>query len=419
MPPVAQFTLGQKPAEQKPNTMPPVAQFTLPPQPVQAPKPPMSTGDKIKSLFTGFTKGVGDDVVSAARTGETIANQTAGRVVNKVLGNGFTPMTPQQQGDRPTVAGSPSAAKTDALLKSDNNYEKAGKVAEFGASMLIPGKAGTDLVESNRLANVGRDALRIAGEKATQKTGEALLRFGSVGKKVVNGAKAIEHLVRDRALKVGDDAKTAASNADVLRKEIGTAADSLITRIKNSAASKLVKAKDLRGMLKEAITETSDSSFSRPGLTQQHYDKFLSFLPKGQIYVHDILQARKDYDAWVAADRGERALDPATHNALSNSVQAIRHAANNLVERMSPEQHVKDSLKYQTALYKVLQNVSKKGAKAINDAEHLANMPGWAGRMARNPVKTKIAEGAGILAAGQVANSLGFHPVKGLIDLIR
>ncbi len=405
MPPIAQFKLpqqGDTPVPEKKSGMPPVAQFALPSQPSQAPQAPKA-GGPIGSLFSGFAKEVGSQVVSAARDGESLANQTAGRVVNKVLGNGFTPLTPEQQGDSPSVAGSPLAQKTDNALAATDNYERAGKVAAFGASMLIPGKLGADIVESRRLANVGRDALNIAGEKATQKVGEGLIKLGGPAKRVVNGAKAIEHMVRDKVLKVGDDAKTAVANGSALNAEIVKSAESLVERLRSMPVTKIATPQHLEALLKKAQAEASDSMHNIPERTKQVFDKFVSFLPKGKdITAEDILQARKDTDAWLALDRGEKALDAATHNAASNSIQAIRHAANDLIKKLAPGQGVKKALKYQSALYKVLENVSAKGAKAVNEAERLANMPGIKGVMARHPHLTRAAEIAGGSALGLV-----------------
>ncbi len=267
-PQVVQFTLppiGSKAAPrqdpQQPNGMPPVAQFSLPPLPVQPPAPPMSTGDKVASFASGFTKGAVGDVVSASRFGQGFANQTAGRLINGFSGNGFKPFQQSQEETQ-------SRASTDKMLESKDNYETAGKVGEFGASMLLPAAIGKDAMLAYKVAKVPADALAIAGEKMTPLITKSMIKAGGVKQAVVNGAKAIEDLVEKGLLKNKDDAKTVLNNAATLRSEIGRHADNLVARLKSMPITKIATPKDISSMLKEAGTEAADSLHNIPEKTK-------------------------------------------------------------------------------------------------------------------------------------------------------
>lgn len=290
-------------------------------------------------------------------------------------------------------------------LKSRNAYQTGGKVAEFGASLLIPGKGAKTVIDSRRLAQASSKALEIAGEKMTPNVAKGLLKSGDVAPDVKKGATAITDLVKKGVLKVGDDAKTATSNANALRTEIGNKATDLIKRLRSMPNTPIAQPEDLTNMLVKANAEAADSLSHSPEKTKQIFDKFVSYLPKGKdIDAADILDARKQLDAWIQADKGGKVFDPTVENAVSSALRAIRHGANDLADKLAPDQAVKDALEYQTSLYRVLENIAAKGAKGVQEADQIAKMKGLKGFQARRPLLSGALKYTGIGLLG----SLGF-----------
>jgi hypothetical protein len=82
----------------------------------------------------------------------------------------------------------------------------------------------------------------------------------------------------------------------------------------------------------------------------------------------NLLQVRKDFDAWVEAQKGSAVFDPAKESALSVSTRSIRRAINNFLDEKAPNAGVKDSLRKQSALYDAMDNIAPKAAKEADSA---------------------------------------------------
>lgn len=84
--------------------------------------------------------------------------------------------------------------------------------------------------------------------------------------------------------------------------------------------------------------------------------------PKG------ILDARKELDAWIKSQKGDKAFDPIMENALSVAVRSVRQSLNNTVSNSIPSARVKASLKRQNILFEAIDNIAPKAAKETNNA---------------------------------------------------
>ena len=110
--------------------------------------------------------------------------------------------------------------------------------------------------------------------------------------------------------------------------------------------------------------------------------------------VSGLLQARKDFDAWVKSQKGKGVFDPSRDSAVTTAIQNVRQTVNNLVDQKVPDAGVKASLQKQSNLYRAMDNIESKGA---------SEAPNMVSRAAQKvgdllPVKGAIAKGA--LAAG-------------------
>ena len=82
----------------------------------------------------------------------------------------------------------------------------------------------------------------------------------------------------------------------------------------------------------------------------------------------NLLQVRKDFDAWVESQKGGTAFDPVKENAFSVANREIRRTVNTFLDDKAPSVGVKTSLKKQSALYDALDNIKPKAAYEADTA---------------------------------------------------
>lgn len=80
-----------------------------------------------------------------------------------------------------------------------------------------------------------------------------------------------------------------------------------------------------------------------------------------------LLQARKDFDAWVKKQK-PKVFDAKSENAFTIANREIRDTLTDLLEKKAPEAGVRASLKKQTGLYTALDNIAPKAAMESNYA---------------------------------------------------
>lgn len=81
-----------------------------------------------------------------------------------------------------------------------------------------------------------------------------------------------------------------------------------------------------------------------------------------------ILQARKDFDATINAQRGSKAFNPALESPISTAVQQVRQGINGMIAQAVPTAEVQTSLAKQSALYRAMDNIAPKAAAEGNNS---------------------------------------------------
>lgn len=386
---------------------------------------PTSLGGQLAEVGKGFAKGVASDVLGVAQMGNTVANQTAGRVVNAIQGNGLTPLNTQQQAQgigALGVSGSPVAQAAQQNLASTNTYQTGGKIAETAASLLLPGGAGVKAVKDAAYAEkVPEIAKTLAAPKQTMGTVAKLLSSLGPNKLAERDAAAIEPLVKNKVLKLGNSAAVVKRNVTNVGKEIVGTAKGLMDRLEGMDVQPTANIEELNSVLGRQVS-TIEKELP-PGQQQTAketaqwlWNKFINNLPKGkqEFNAAEILKARQETDAEISAVKGDKIFDPATENGYSVALRALRQGANDLVASKAPDQGVAEALQHQTSLYNVLDNLAAKGAGAVKKAGELAEMPGIKGVIARHPFVSSALGTAGtagltVLGGGSVAKLLGYH----------
>ncbi len=81
----------------------------------------------------------------------------------------------------------------------------------------------------------------------------------------------------------------------------------------------------------------------------------------GTLTASGLLQARKDFDAMIKAQKGGKMFDPVLDSPTSIAVQNMRQGVNNLIESKMPDAGFKESLRKQSNLYRAMDNIETKG----------------------------------------------------------
>lgn len=326
-----------------------------------------TVGGAAANFGVGVAKELGSAFQGLGQLGEGVLRQTAGRLVSATQGKGLVP-TPKEQlmySDE-----SPSGSRMREAFTPQGVAQKAGYYATKGAELLLPFgayKAVTKAPASAEALSAVAPKLTPSKVREAYQSGRAgvsgLLRRVGIGpdEKTVRAAKASEGLVKAN--------RTAAENSLAVHDEIGREAIKLKSDMRGRDFKLIVQQEDLSGLYQKVMNEISENPTmvgNAAESAKRIFTKFNSFLPKGrEITAEDILDARQKLDVWMKSQRGDKVFDPATENAISISLRAIRQGANDLMASKAPDVAVKESLARQTALYDALENIATKGVSEV------------------------------------------------------
>lgn len=140
-----------------------------------------------QNFAQGFTKGILSTGMGIGTIGQTLLDQTAGRVVSAVSGKGFTPT----KKDTIFTAGTPSAVAARQFLQPKTTAEKLGFGVEQAAEYLLP---ASKAVQIKGPMNILGQFLTNAGVGAAQSGGKLsdTLTAGAIGSAFAVPAVALE-----------------------------------------------------------------------------------------------------------------------------------------------------------------------------------------------------------------------------------
>lgn len=418
MPQVAQFQLptpGQQPQQtqgQLPAGAPAVVQFPLPPS-AQSSGPDSSTisSEFNQSLPLG-TKILQGQQVTPQQGADTASGILKG--VGQIAQSADVLDTMNKMAGQPTL--SQRMGVSDNALQPSNPTQQAASFGTQGLALATPVPEISASVDAAKAAKIPGIAEDIAGVPNTVKNVTKGLMSLKPSAQASTDAKAIEPLVQQGILKAGNSAKVTLKNAEALKTEIGNSAQALESTLKAMEIKPTIQPEELTNIFKGQLASI-DKNVPPSGQTaakqtaQWIWQKFVNNLPKDRdILPEDLLGARKATDAEIESIKGSNVFDPATENGFTTALRSYRQGANNLLETKAPGS--KAALKYQSSLYNVLENVAKKGAGAVKEAEQIANTPGIRGLIARHPIATEIAKyGLGIGTASAVTGAAVLHAI--------
>lgn len=121
-----------------------------------------------------------------------------------------------------------------------------------------------------------------------------------------------------------------------------------------------------------------------------------------------VLQARKDFDRWAEAQKGEKIFGGGLDSPANRAVQEIRRTFNSIVNNAVPDVGVQQSLQRQSHMYSALDNIAAK--RAAQPTNRIAR----AGQKVANAVSLKGAVvGTGAALGGGALAGLGALPLAG------
>lgn len=302
-----------------------------------------------KAAVSGGVKGVLKSLVPKIMSKSTVAKGTG-------VGYGYDVLSNVSEGDTGAEALTPGI----------------GTITGAGAPLIARKFKGTKGVQKVLDDEAMKEASDLVSPTLTKKNVKEGLKKGLVGKssgikgeigmdldlRKQRAAESIKDLLKDGTIKSSD---TVEKKVGVIRAEIADTAEELEQQLKDMDVVPIVQPDELQSLLKktEDIFEESPALVGDAGLSAKRiYNKFVSFIPKGQdVTALDILRARKKLDQWVASEGRTGAFDPKLETAISKGLREIRQGANELLAQKAPNVQVQDMLRKQSSMYDALDGI--------------------------------------------------------------
>lgn len=290
-----------------------------------------------------------------------------------------------------------------------------GDVGLTGGAKLAPGEVSKGLIPKVREARFAKSQDKFFTDlvQPTQTTGQK----GAFTKNIKSGNVKEGGFLKGRtvepdpfqqriieAVKTVPGVKksnTLLQNTNAIHDEIGSVASDLRLALKTQRVNPIVDADDINGLIGQTKAQLAENPLlvgDAEKTGAKILDKFVSLLPKNRdITAIDILDARQGLDNWMQSIKGETVFNPATENAVSISLRAVRQGANTLIDAKAPDVAVKEFLKRQSLLYNAIENIAPKAAKEAG-----TGLLRWfATRPILQKVLTGAAWGSGAILAGK------------------
>lgn len=160
--------------------------------------------------------------------------------------------------------------------------------------------------------------------------------------------------------------KTLLQNVNLMHDAIGTTAQDLRNKLTNTETPTVISKDNWDKYISE-VQQHIDENPLLVGDAQQTANKILakfqSLLPtEGDITAEHVLDARQGLDKWIQSLK-PNAFNPATENAVSTALRAVRQGANTMLADAAPDVAVKEMLNHQSNLYNAIDIIAPKAAK--------------------------------------------------------
>lgn len=335
---------------------------------------PQNSGQNLLDMGIGAVKSVGDTAIGAARLGEDVANQTAGRVVNAVQGKGFNPLSNDQLGNDITNPQSQVSKNIDSTLVAKNDAQGLGKALGNTAQALIPvgdvakggiaaesivGK-GLQAVKSgmsqvldstgitkflaDRATTKATQAVQSTAETMTKGEREAAIAEGRLKSGIMSNSYAPSKTeTRAGELLSGNMSSNAAKNVPVVQAEISTRGKEVEDFLKANAKP-ITNEEDLNAFQKQ---REKSATYLTPNAVKAYDDQmnvFQGVLKKyaekdGGYNTSNYYQALKEFETNVTQNlpKGKEALLDEGGSARLQAAKDVRGVVRDMIGQKNPE----------------------------------------------------------------------------------
>ena len=277
----------------------------------------------------------GNATTEAATTVQAAAAPTAAAAAPPVAVGGVSPSN--------TVLG-----RTADRLTAAGDRQSSRKRTEFAEKLVQP-----------------KQTPKVQQDQVARSTEQGILRSRVVEPSVAE-ARAAAELVN-----IPDvvPSNSLLANANVIRREISSEAESLEVLLKQSPAT--ISAREVSGSLDLAAQRIAAQPLivgDAAKVTQRLVDEAKRIAATKPNTSVGVLQARREFDRFVQNQRGDAVFDPALENAQSIAVREVRQTLNELIAVKNPSVGVRESLGRQSNLFTAVDNMGPKIAAMYNNA---------------------------------------------------
>lgn len=321
---------------------------------------------------------------------------------------------------------SPGGDLTKDLSALDENAQLAGNIAVLkpvselvGTALSKTGSALSDAGDAQALArktNFVQDLITpkvtptVAADQFSRSTEQGLLRNRVV--EPTPQEQAITNTVSQ--LPVSPN-KSMLANYNIISDANTKEATDLIAKLKTNNVP--IDLGDVQDTISNSVNELRQNPFVT-GDGENAALKVVNVMNKaildntaedGTVTASGLLQARKDFDGMIKAQKGGKIFDPVLDSPTSIAVQNMRQSVNNLIESKVPDAGFKASLQKQSNLYRAMDNIETKGASEAPNllsrtTQKVADLIPGKGLITKGAV---LATGATGAAMAPVATGLG------------
>ncbi len=375
----------------------------------------------IQDIAHGAGKGGLETVLGIGHLGQGIQG-LVGRGIDAVSGGRTNFAEDAQKGVLNPNTQSGQAIRDS--LKATNTAEKIGKGIETAAEIAVPVGKVSGLVKAPAAAEVaasriGKIAESITPHMTPTEAASALERFGGTKaglfkRASINPDPTLKKLAESvekhvPGFKAGG---SSIENLNATKKAVGRLAEDLKDRVVASGKDRVYPIRELAADMEKAI-QKDDVSIGLKGTqfekqAQALKDAALEITRQKGGKVSELLDARKEFDALV--DKIYPNLYEKEYTPIRNAVKSVRDTMTNFTEKHLPQDvALKDSLKNQSNLIRVVENLAE---KAVKGGEKEVGKNNIASYLNKHPIlKETTKYGLGALGGGTL-----FGVGKSLLD---
>lgn len=235
------------------------------------------------------------------------------------------------------------------------------KIGALGEKAIVSGKKKAAQIQAQFIDDLVRpqQTKRVRIAQTARTTEEGLLRT-----KVIAPSASERAIAREVSKVSGiSSRKTLQGNLNSIHTKVASLGDDLEkSLVKNDVFFPRKEVSAALKVSKQRLAQNPTIVGDAEKTAQKMIEQFQRMFNKNKSSASGLLKTRKQFDNWIKSQKGAKAFNPNTDNALSVALKEVRNTTNNFIERKATNVAVKESLRRQTMLYRALDNIAPKAA---------------------------------------------------------